>query len=81
MRVKARDELRKWLAERGIPTAVYYPLPLHLQPVFRELGFPPGSLPETERAAREVLSLPMHPYLKEEEIRYIVDNLKEFYRR
>ncbi|HFC98042.1 MAG TPA: DegT/DnrJ/EryC1/StrS family aminotransferase [Thermosulfurimonas dismutans] len=81
VRVKARDELRRWLAERGIPTAVYYPLPLHLQPVFRDLGFPPGSLPETERAAREVLSLPMHPYLKEEEIRYIVDNLKEFYRR
>ncbi|QJA05559.1 DegT/DnrJ/EryC1/StrS aminotransferase family protein [Thermosulfurimonas marina] len=80
LRVKDRDRVRKFLSEKGIPTAVYYPLPLHLQPVFRDLGFSEGSLPETERAAREVLSLPMHPYLQAEEQALIAHLLREFYR-
>ncbi len=80
LRVEGREELKAWLAEKGIPTMVYYPRPLHLQPVFKDLGFGEGSLPETERAAREVLSLPMHPYLREEEQVFIAETIKEFYR-
>ena len=80
LRVEARDELRAHLAQKGIPTAVYYPLPLHLQPIFRDLGFSEGDLPQTEKAAREVLSLPMHPYLEPEEQSFVVESIKEFYR-
>ncbi|MBX6423643.1 DegT/DnrJ/EryC1/StrS aminotransferase family protein [Thermosulfurimonas sp. F29] len=80
VRVPGRDELRARLSERGIPTMVYYPHPLHLQPIFRDLGFGEGSLPETEKAAREVLSLPMHPYLTDEEIALVAETIREFYR-
>lgn len=81
IRAEARDELRAHLARKGIPTAIYYPVPLHLQPVFRDLGFSEGSLPQTEKAAKEVLSLPMHPYLEAEEQIFIVEAIKEFYGR
>lgn len=61
-----RDELRKRLAETGIPTAIYYPYPLHLQPVFRDLGYKQGDFPVAEECAERILSLPMHPYVEEE---------------
>ncbi len=79
LRVAEREALQRFLEKRGIPTAVYYPRPLHLQPVFEDLGFKEGSLPETERAAQEVLSLPMHPYLTEEEQIQVAEAIKEFY--
>jgi UDP-2-acetamido-2-deoxy-ribo-hexuluronate aminotransferase len=56
------------LAEAGVPTAIHYPVPMHQQPVFAELGIRPGSLPHAERASARVLSLPMHPYLSAAEI-------------
>jgi dTDP-4-amino-4,6-dideoxygalactose transaminase len=62
-----RDELQDRLKIRGIGSTVYYPLPLHLQPVFAELGGQPGDLPESERASREVLSLPMYPEMTRDE--------------
>lgn len=68
IRVTKRDELQKKLRQLEIASAVYYPLPLHLQEVYKSLGYPEGSLPESERAAKEALSLPMFPELKEEEI-------------
>lgn len=78
LRVENRDGLQKFLSEKGIPTAIHYPIPLHLQPAFR--GFAEeGSLPEAEKAAKEVLSLPMHPDLTEDEINYISNSIKEFY--
>ncbi len=58
-----RDRLREALRQEGIASVVYYPVPLHLQEPLKELNYREGSLPETERAAREVLSLPMHPFL------------------
>jgi dTDP-4-amino-4,6-dideoxygalactose transaminase len=78
IRVEKRDELQKFLSSKNIPTAIHYPIPLHLQPAFR--GFATeGSLPEAENAAKQVLSLPMHPDLLPEEIDYITNSIREFY--
>lgn len=65
IRVANRDQLSEKLKNQGIPTAVYYPKCLHEQPVFAGLGYRWGAFPEAERASREVISLPMHPYLSE----------------
>ena len=73
-----RDALQKHLKEQGVGTQVYYPLPLHLQPCFRHLGYKEGDLPESERASREVLSLPMFPELTAEEQDYVVQKICEF---
>lgn len=72
-----RDHVRQALADKGIATAVYYPLPLHLQPVYRGLGYKRGDFPEAERASREVLSLPMYPGLTPAQIDEVCDALKE----
>jgi len=79
IRAHRRDELRKFLADRKIGTEVYYPLPLHLQPCFAYLGYSAGDLPESERAAREVLALPMFPELTEAEQKWVVESIAEFY--
>jgi dTDP-4-amino-4,6-dideoxygalactose transaminase len=73
-----RDALRAHLARRGIGTGVYYPLPLHLQPCFSDLGYREGSLPESERASRVVLSLPMFPTLTLQEQEYVASEIKTF---
>lgn len=75
VRVADRDRVKARLAERGIGSAVYYPIPLHLQKCFEYLGVRDGSLPETERACREVLALPVYPELKEEQIRFVASEL------
>lgn len=75
--VDGRDEVQERLKQAGIPTAVHYPVPLHLQPVFAALGFKGGSFPVAESVARRVMSLPMHPYLTEEEQQSIVAALVE----
>jgi dTDP-4-amino-4,6-dideoxygalactose transaminase len=79
IRAHRRDELRKFLTDRKISTEVYYPLPLHLQPCFAYLGYSAGDLPESERAAREVLALPMFPELTEAEQKWVVESIAEFY--
>ncbi len=79
IRAERRDELRKFLAERKIGSEIYYPLPLHLQPVFSYLGLKVGDLPVSEQAAREVLALPMFPELTEAEIRWVVESIADFY--
>jgi dTDP-4-amino-4,6-dideoxygalactose transaminase len=79
IRAERRDDLRKFLADRKIGTEIYYPLPLHLQPVFSYLGLKAGDLPVAERAAQEVLALPMFPELTEGEIRWVVESIAEFY--
>ncbi len=79
IRAQRRDELRKFLADRKIGSEIYYPLPLHLQPVFSYLGLKAGDLPVAEQAAVEVLALPMFPELTEAEIRWVVESIAEFY--
>jgi dTDP-4-amino-4,6-dideoxygalactose transaminase len=64
VRAKGRDSLLDYLRARGIGAQVHYPVPVHLQPAYADLGFGPGSLPETERAANEVLSLPLYPEME-----------------
>lgn len=79
LRVENRDELQNYLKEQGVATMVYYPLPLHVQPVFADLGYKEGDLPETEKAAKEAISLPMFPELKTEQQEYVVAKIAEFY--
>ena len=78
IRVEKRDALQKFLAERHIGSAVYYPHPLHLQPIYAELGHKRGDFPHAERAAQEVLSLPMYPELRKEQIARVAECLQEF---
>ncbi len=73
-----RDKLRVYLKERGIGTEVYYPLPLHLQECFSDLGYHEGDLRESEWASREVLSLPVFPELKEKELAYVIKHVQAF---
>jgi dTDP-4-amino-4,6-dideoxygalactose transaminase len=75
IRLANRDVIKQALASKGIGSGVYYPLALHQQPCFKYLGVQEGELPETEKACREVLSLPIYPELKEEQIRYVAQEL------
>lgn len=79
VRAKRRDELMKYLAERGITTRVYYPLPLHLQRCFANLGYKKGDFPVAEALAEDVLALPMFPELLPEEQERIVSEIAGFY--
>lgn len=77
IRVPQRDAVQQLLKEQGIESAVHYPVPLHRQPMYASLGYEEGSLPEAERAAREVLSLPIYPELRDDEIDRVVSALKQ----
>jgi dTDP-4-amino-4,6-dideoxygalactose transaminase len=79
IRVQKRDELRALLTERKIGSEVYYPVPLHLQKCFAYLGYGEGSLPVSERAAREVLALPIFPEIAPEEQSAVVSAIADFY--
>jgi dTDP-4-amino-4,6-dideoxygalactose transaminase len=81
VRVTGRDAFRTHLAEHGISTAVHYPVPLHLQAALRHLGYVPGDFPVTERLSREVVSLPMHPFVERSHVQYIADVAAGFLRQ
>jgi dTDP-4-amino-4,6-dideoxygalactose transaminase len=79
IRCENRDGLSEHLKGKDIPHAIYYPVPLHMQEAYAYLGYAKGALPVTEELTDEVLSLPMHPELTEEQQAYITDAVKEFY--
>jgi dTDP-4-amino-4,6-dideoxygalactose transaminase len=78
IRHSQRDRLRSDLHSKGIGTLIHYPLPVHLQPAYQDLGYPIGSLPECERAAREVLSLPLYPEITEAQINQVIEAVNGF---
>jgi dTDP-4-amino-4,6-dideoxygalactose transaminase len=80
IRVERRDELRKWLAERDVGTEIYYPLALHMQECFSYLAHKPEDFPESLRATRETLALPIYPELTESQLQYVVDTIAALFR-
>jgi len=78
VRVKKRDQLKRYLAKQGIETGIHYPIPIHLLPAFKNLGYNSGDFFQTEQAAKQILSLPMFPQLTKKEIDYICQALKRF---
>lgn len=81
IRAQRRDELQKFLTERRIGNAIYYPVPLHLQHIYAQLGYAAGSFAESEKAAADVISLPMFPELRTEQIARVAKTITEFYRK
>ena len=79
IRVPQRDQLRAFLQEQGVGTEIYYPVPLHLQQCYAFLHYREGDLPHSEKAAKEVLALPIYPELTDEEQDYVVDQIRRFY--
>jgi dTDP-4-amino-4,6-dideoxygalactose transaminase len=77
--VSRRDALQAFLQRKGVGTEVYYPVPMHLQECFAHLGHKAGAFPESERAAKETLALPVHPELTEPQAQYVVDSIREFF--
>lgn len=74
-----RDELRAFLTEKGIGTDIYYPVSLHMQECFEYVGYKEGDLPESEKASRETLALPIYPELRPEQLEYVVESIARFY--
>lgn len=74
-----RDALKDFLKERGVPSMIYYPLPLHLQKAYKAYGYQQGDYPVAERLSAEVLSLPMHTELQEEQVHFITEQIKSFF--
>ncbi len=81
IRVPNRDALAEHLKKNGVATGVHYPIPLHLQKSFADLGYKKGDFPVAEKMAEEILSLPMYPELKESEIKKIAGHIKQFYKK
>ncbi len=79
IRAEKRNELVEYLGSKGIASAIYYPVPIHLQPAFGFLGLKPGSFPEAEKAAAEVLTLPLFAGIKPDEIEYVCEHVRAFY--
>ncbi len=76
--VDSRDELLRYLNDRGVAARVYYPVPLHLQPCYREMGYSIGSFPVSEMTAERVLSLPVYPELPDEDVNYVIKTVNDF---
>lgn len=81
IRVLERDRLREWLFKKGIETEIHYPIPIHLQLAYSYLGMKEDSFPIAEKYAKEIVSLPIYPELKESEIQYIAKSINEFYEK
>lgn len=80
IRTKYRDQLKEYLERNGVECGIHYPIPIHLQPPYRNMGFKEGMFPNAEKWAREVLSLPMHPNLTSDDINYILGLIERFFK-
>ncbi|MFW6016867.1 MAG: DegT/DnrJ/EryC1/StrS family aminotransferase, partial [bacterium] len=81
VRVSNRDELQRKLKEKGISTAVYYPVPLHLQECYKEFGYKEGDLVISEQACKEVLALPIDPEISAEQVEYVIGIIKKYMKK
>ncbi|MBU1136567.1 MAG: DegT/DnrJ/EryC1/StrS family aminotransferase [Nanoarchaeota archaeon] len=81
IKAKNRDKLQEFLKQKGVSSGLHYPVPIHLQEAYSDLNYNKGDFPITESCVNEILSLPMFPELSEEQIKYIVDSIKEFYKQ
>ena len=79
IRSRKRNELRDWLAKRGIETGIHYPVPIHLQPAYQAYGYNKGSFPLSEKLCDEVLSIPIYPSMTSEETTSVIETIQEFY--
>ena len=79
IRCEERDGLKGHLQKRGVSTGIHYPVPPHLQPAYSQLGYKRGAFPVTERLVGEILSLPMFPSIRTDEIDYVCESIREFY--
>ncbi len=80
VQVDSRDALKSWLKERRIPAMIYYPVPLHVQHAYGDLGYKMGEMPVAEKLSTRVLSLPMHTELEEDQLAYITDQIRAFFK-
>lgn len=80
IRTRKRNELLEYLKTQDIEAGIHYPVPLHLQPVYKNLGYAKGAFPETEKAAEEILSLPIYPELTHAQMERVVDSMRAFYK-
>jgi dTDP-4-amino-4,6-dideoxygalactose transaminase len=80
IRAENRDELQNFLKENGVASGLHYPIPLHLTQAYAHLGYKKGDFPVAEKLANEILSLPMYPELAEEQIDYVCEKIKAFYK-
>jgi dTDP-4-amino-4,6-dideoxygalactose transaminase len=79
IKAEKRDELERHMKEKGVEVGLHYPVPIHLQPCFSSLGYKQGDFPVSERLSKSILTLPMFPTLREEEVKYVADCIKNFY--
>ena len=80
IRARERDGLLAWLNERGVEAKIHYPIPVHLQPAARSLGYKQGDFPVCEQDCRRIITLPAHQHLTAEEIQYTIECVRSFYR-
>ncbi len=80
IRTSRRDELLQYLNDKGIGAGIHYPIPIHLQGAYKNLGYTEGSFPVTEKLAKEILSLPIFPEISDEQIKYITDHIKKYFK-
>lgn len=79
VRAARRDKLREHLSRKGVGTAIHYPVPLHLMPAFRDCGLKRGDLPRAEKACRQILSLPLWPYMEKDQALFVAEQIRAFY--
>jgi dTDP-4-amino-4,6-dideoxygalactose transaminase len=80
VRTHRRSELQQFLASKEVATALHYPIPLHFQEACKDMGYKPGDLPESERAAEECLSLPLYPEMNDDQVEFVSSSVKKFFR-